>query len=678
MGTIYPTSPNNSTTKSLGLDAGPLPWADEQAKPLTAEQIARATDAINFVLVAAGTPDTHRAYLDALIGASLGATDWFEAADIEVGQRARQVSTIGLKDKTIEKWVQREREEFSEWQTAREITLIEAMPGGKQDGINHKSKYRLASLFRLAIETDRRARLKPGFERNPKRELRKAAEAVYAEFRAGRQEPAKRNRFRKARRSCDTYLKLINTYLEQLCGQALLERRDLPMLLDGISLIIQKKRELLINSLAPTKNRTQVQQTQEDNPGEWVDNIVHSKNGADSGFVHTDFNKSMDKKTGPPIGQSMEDFLTENFPDELDVGEAVENLSPSGDEISTGGPTQKMRDLILRAGRIVPASFSEASALIAELIAAGAFSTFLSLEELRGYDAGGGRGPGANQRWCCPPCGKTITDAHRDLSVDIHTGEYFCHACHTRGVLREYLGVSSSPRPFIHPAPQPPEPKSDKWREWWDRAEPVAGMPGARYLEGRGVPIEIATAAGVRYGQWWKRGANGPERFNAVLFPMFDADGNLVAVIARATVGKIMRTGGDKSLGVFCASPDVLKAERIAICEAPIDALILAAIGLNAIAIGGTSWAEWLPGVLAGKDVALAFDADELDKHGRRAGDDCAAALGSLLSGRATVWRLRPQGYKDWSEIAEWDGLDGVYNCAITAMERAPELEVVQ
>jgi DNA primase len=185
-------------------------------------------------------------------------------------------------------------------------------------------------------------------------------------------------------------------------------------------------------------------------------------------------------------------------------------------------------------------------------------------------------------------------------------------------------------------------------------------------LEGRGVPIEAAEAAGVRYGQWWKRGASGPESFNAVLFPVLDADGQLVAVIARGIVGKVMRTGGDVKQGVFRATLDATSANRIAITESPIDALVLAAVGLDAVGTGGTHWAEWLPDALQDIDVALAQDAD-------KAGDECATKLSSLLP---TSWRLRPVGAKDFSEMAELAGLDAVAEMVMDAQSRAPEVQV--
>src|SRR5262245_5571356 len=328
--------------------------------------------------------------------------------------------------------------------------------------------------------------------------------------------------------------------------------------------------------------------------------------------------------------------------------------------------TDRQRELISRAGAVVPTARDEASALIAQLIAAGAFSTFLSLEELQSYDAHGGRGPGKERRYCCPLCGKTVTDEHRDLTVDVRTGEYFCHCCGAAGVLREYQGVSGSGRVFIPSAPRKSEPeqKSQKWRNWFADAKPIAGTAGADYLEGRGVPVEAATAAGVKFGPWWRRGNDGAVQFPAVQFPVYDADGNLVAVIARAIEGNVKRTGGDVKLGVFRATLEATNANQIAITESPIDGLILAAVGLDAIATGGTHWPEWLPPALQDKDVAIATDADS-------AGDECASRLSSLLP---TAWRLRPVGCKDWGEVAQLAGLDAVAEEIMTAMERAPQI----
>jgi hypothetical protein len=277
---------SNPTTR--GPAAAQHPWADPPHEPLTAEEIARATDAVNFALVAFGVPERFRLYIDALIGASGGSMDWFEAADIEIGQRARQATAQKLKDQSIAKWTQRQREDFNqEWQLPYKITLVETMPGGKVDGQYYKTRYRIAGVFHVAIETDKQARVMPFFEKQPKRALRKAAAAVYLEFQDKLSELPKRQRFRRPRPTCETYLKLINTYVEKLCGQAIIENQDLGQLLQPILLNIQGKCELLINSLAHFSNRTQTQQDQTDAQGVKVDKMSIGEKGAGSEFVHT-------------------------------------------------------------------------------------------------------------------------------------------------------------------------------------------------------------------------------------------------------------------------------------------------------------------------------------------------------------------------------------------------------
>ena len=149
------------------------------------------------------------------------------------------------------------------------------------------------------------------------------------------------------------------------------------------------------------------------------------------------------------------------------------------------------------------------------------------------------------------------------------------------------------------------------------------------------------------FGTWWKAGERGAEPFDAVIFPIRDARGSLVAAQARAVADDEKRTKGEKSQGVFFTTPG--RSPRLAITEAPMNALVLAACGLPAIAISGTTRPEWLPGALTGRNVALATDADE-------AGDKCARELGAMLC----AWRLRPEGAKDWAELAESRGLGAV------------------
>jgi len=166
---------------------------------------------------------------------------------------------------------------------------------------------------------------------------------------------------------------------------------------------------------------------------------------------------------------------------------------------------------------------------------------------------------------------------------------------------------------------------------------PLAGTLGERYLAKRGIPLAVAARAVVRYScDFYGR--------PAVLFPVVDRVGKTVAVQGRYIDGRDdpkVRTAGQKTLGVFAAVNAVNGA--LAICEAPIDALSLAACGLPAIAVLGTTWPQWLPVVMAFRRVFLATDAD-------RAGDEAAAALIAQLSSLgARCERLRSES-KDWNE----------------------------
>ncbi|MBO0722326.1 MAG: hypothetical protein J2P41_15980, partial [Blastocatellia bacterium] len=203
-------------------------------------------DTINFALITWGVPEKFRSYIDALIGASRGSTDWFEAADIEIGQRARPVSTTGLKEKSIERWTMRQRDEFAEWQQAYGVTLIETMPGGMKGGIKYKTRYKLENLFEIALEIAHRARSSRGYDTNPKRCMRKAAEAVYKEFKSRLNDPPKRQRFKNHYQDSETCLTVIRTYIEKYCGLAMLENKNLADGLSLISLLINEKMGMLV------------------------------------------------------------------------------------------------------------------------------------------------------------------------------------------------------------------------------------------------------------------------------------------------------------------------------------------------------------------------------------------------------------------------------------------------
>jgi DNA primase len=133
----------------------------------------------------------------------------------------------------------------------------------------------------------------------------------------------------------------------------------------------------------------------------------------------------------------------------------------------------------------------------------------------------------------------------------------------------------------------------------------------------------------------------------AVLFPLCDQAGAVVACNGRHTDGRDnpkAHSGGAKRAVVF-ATPGALTAAQLVLVEAPIDALSLAAVGVPAVALCGTSGPAWLPAQAVLRPVALAFDADA-------AGDQAAAQLRQLLASvGATVTRWRPEGAKDWNEL---------------------------
>jgi DNA primase len=277
---------------------------------------------------------------------------------------------------------------------------------------------------------------------------------------------------------------------------------------------------------------------------------------------------------------------------------------------------------------------------------------WLSLAELEAFDPKAGGHGKRNRKFYCP----IHQGNSRSLNANTQTGAYFCHACEAKGKLREYCDAPAPAPTRVFQRTEPEKtPVDDRWKKWVADAKSIASTPGADYLESRGIPTAAAATAGVKFGRWWRRNeeANKPEAFEAVIFPIKNLDGEVVAAQARAIVGGDKRTRGEKSAGIFFATPAALDSKVVAVTEAPIDALALAACGLDAIALCGTNWPDWLPDALAGCDVLLATDADD-------AGDQCASDLARELQGRASIRRLRPEGVKDWAELSDLEGLDSV------------------
>lgn len=288
-----------------------------------------------------------------------------------------------------------------------------------------------------------------------------------------------------------------------------------------------------------------------------------------------------------------------------------------------------------------------------------------SLADLERYDPHAPAGK-KERRFLCPACGddKPRDRAHRSFAVNTGTGAYKCHRCAVEGKLTDYwedrprttraersraalaraFALPERKTPAAKPEPTPDDREREaRWRATWESSVDLTGTPGAAYVEGRAIPCDLAAAAGVRFSPvWYGR--------PAVLFPVVDRGGALVAVSGRFIDGRDdpkTQTGGHKSAGIFPAIPGALEARCLAICEGQFDALALAACGVPAIALIGTSWPDWLPRALAFRSVLIATDNDT-------AGDRAALSLGPELATRgARAIRLRPKNVKDWGEALE-------------------------
>jgi hypothetical protein len=349
----------------------------------------------------------------------------------------------------------------------------------------------------------------------------------------------------------------------------------------------------------------------------------------------------------------------------------------------------------------------------------------LSLVELELHDPNPS-GHGAERRFLCPfpACADHQRREHKNLAANIESGLWACKRCGASGKLTEKWerkqqvrptrvlrlgpyekarramgltgtpisssqhvhvggtqvvertgGTGTSPRGETdtdeHPSTSARE-RVPSWRRRWEQAVPVAGTPGETYLVSRGIPIDTATAAGVRYlERWehWSRDERGDWHLEGtsrrVVFPIVDRAGEQIGIQGRrlgdGDYGEKMLTNGHG--GIFAAGtpwPLTEQLERVAIVEAPIDALSLAAAGVATLATQGTSWPEWLPLALAFKKVLLAHDNDA-PEAGERAGDLAAASMvPALRSYGAEPERLRPRS-KDWNQDLQEQGQEQVW-----------------
>ena len=292
------------------------------------------------------------------------------------------------------------------------------------------------------------------------------------------------------------------------------------------------------------------------------------------------------------------------------------------------------------------------------------------LSQLETFDPHAPRG-GIERRFCCPLCGesKPKDNEHRSLCLNTQSGAFNCKRCKARGKLADFweerpqMNRRDFERQQLQRATALPEPQPEAQGEearakaqqliaQLESAQPLEGTTGEKYLVARGISLEVAQAAGVQFCPDWMKS----EKWRgcpAVVFPIRDRAGNIVAAQGREIGGARKLSLGPKSQGVF-ATVGAFDAKRFIIAEAPIDALSLAVAGYPAIALCGTTGPAWLPKCSFGRRVLLAFDADD-------AGDDAARALTPKLeSFGATCARLRPEKAKDWNELLNVYGRDEI------------------
>jgi Toprim domain len=164
--------------------------------------------------------------------------------------------------------------------------------------------------------------------------------------------------------------------------------------------------------------------------------------------------------------------------------------------------------------------------------------------------------------------------------------------------------------------------------------ETLAGTPGQAYVERRGISVEIADAAGVRYAADW-------DGRPAVIVELHDRHEAVTSVHGRYL--QVVR-GQDKmhTIGPGGGVINVLGGWRVdpfIIVEGLFDALSLAVCGFACVATIGRH-VSWLPEAAAGRQVYVAFD-------NGRSGDESAELLLSELS---DGHRVHPPGpSQDWN-----------------------------
>ncbi|MBI3131147.1 MAG: toprim domain-containing protein [Acidobacteria bacterium] len=178
------------------------------------------------------------------------------------------------------------------------------------------------------------------------------------------------------------------------------------------------------------------------------------------------------------------------------------------------------------------------------------------------------------------------------------------------------------------------------------QAQPLGALAQA-YLARRGIAVDLAEAAGVRFHPDF---GGRP----ALVVALRDEAGRVVGLHGRYVATK---PGENKMLtlgpgGGLIGVGEGWRAEPLILVEGLFDALSLAVVGGSAVATIGR-WAPWLPEVTAGRGVWLGFDAG---RPGEAEADRFALRLPD-----ATLRRLPPPPRcKDWNTALRKRGAEAL------------------
>jgi hypothetical protein len=164
----------------------------------------------------------------------------------------------------------------------------------------------------------------------------------------------------------------------------------------------------------------------------------------------------------------------------------------------------------------------------------------------------------------------------------------------------------------------------------------MSGTAGQEYVERRGIPLNVAEAAMVKFAPDF---AGRP----AVVVLLHDCDEKVTSVHGRYLT--VVR-GQDKMLTVGSGGGTInvlggWRVDPIILVEGLFDALSLAACGFASVALIGR-WAPWLPDAVAGRTVWLAFD-------NGRPGEQEVARYRERLRTSDVRRMLPPERRKDWN-----------------------------